>query len=200
LTTGLNLAGKNDPKRFLDVFLPELSRRALTGAQIKKCDPILDWSVAKFEQCAASGDRECRFSQQEANEINELSKAAAADPPECEEALKRRWILGEACPETLAKERAREEERDALVKNKLCLLNLSEEETVHLTSAPMMIGACYPTTTDHELDIAGAITGVVSGYAWGAANKRATMYMREWDKATGCLFGRTVLKKYGMLE
>jgi hypothetical protein len=63
LTAALNLAGHNNPKRFVDVLRQEHSRRALTRSQIKKCAPQIDRLIAGIEQCAASGDRELSVGQ-----------------------------------------------------------------------------------------------------------------------------------------
>jgi hypothetical protein len=75
---GTSVAGR-DAKRYVDVVHQELSRRAVTRQQIRDCFPEADLGLKKIEQCAAFGDNECRFSQQEAEEINKLEAPALRD-------------------------------------------------------------------------------------------------------------------------
>ena len=68
-----NRVANRDVARLLKAVRQELSRRNLTRAQIMKCAPREYLLIAKIEQCVASGDMECRFSQKEANEYNNLN-------------------------------------------------------------------------------------------------------------------------------
>ena len=67
-------SGRDNPKRLLDLVSQELARSALSRAQIKKCAPQEEGILGKLENCAATGDSECRFSKQESDEINQLSE------------------------------------------------------------------------------------------------------------------------------
>jgi hypothetical protein len=69
-----------DNARFLKALRQELSRRNLTRARLKECAPQWDPIISKWDRCAASSDTECRFSQQEVDEINKASDAPTAPP------------------------------------------------------------------------------------------------------------------------
>jgi hypothetical protein len=63
-------------KTTLDTIRQELSRQGLSRADLKQCFPVGDSLIAKLEQCVASGDMECRISQQDV-ETNELGESSA---------------------------------------------------------------------------------------------------------------------------
>src|SRR5438270_4980626 len=63
----LKAAGR-DTKRLADAVDRELSRRAITREEIRKCDPNSWFTLGKIEDCARNNDQSCIITQKDLDE------------------------------------------------------------------------------------------------------------------------------------
>jgi hypothetical protein len=97
LTLSLKIPSR-DPKRFVDAVDQQLSRRAITRADVSRCDPEMNLVLQQFEKCARDNDQECKVTKQDADDFDKVRDSH--DNAEALLAAYKRYAVVKYCNQT----------------------------------------------------------------------------------------------------